>query len=97
MNNSRKEECKPRRGLRQGDSMTSLPFLIVAKGLVGMVRKTIKKNLFHGVKVGRKCVEVALLEFVNDTLIFCEPKYQNTMAIKIILCNFEMIYSLQVP
>jgi len=48
--------------------MAPFLFLIVAQGLAGLVRQATRKNLFSGIKVGDKNVEVNLLQFVDDTL-----------------------------
>jgi len=55
------DEFIPIRGLRQGDPLTPFLFIVVAEGLAGLVRQTVKNNLLHGIKVGSKEVEVSFL------------------------------------
>jgi len=49
-------------------------FLIATKGLAGLVREASRKSVLEGVKVSHKCVDTKLLQFVDDTLFFCQPK-----------------------
>ena len=57
--------------------MAPFLFLIVAEGLAGMVKQAVKKNLYYGVHVGSKTINVGLLQFADDTLFMCEAKIQN--------------------
>ena len=84
------KEFRPLRGLRQGDPLTPFLFLIVAEGLAGLVREASRIGVIEGVRVGRMRVEVNLLQFVDDTLFFCQPRFQCILAIKVILCSFEL-------
>jgi len=65
VNGSPMEEFKPKRGLRQGDPLAPFLFIIVVKGLSGLVREAKKANLLSGVEVGRERVQVELLQFAN--------------------------------
>jgi len=96
VNGSPTEEFKLRRGLRQGDPLAPFLFLIVAKGLAGLVGNASRISVLKGVKVGYKDVDVKLLQFTDDTLFFCQPKLQSILAIKVILRSFEVISSLEV-
>lgn len=71
-------------------------FLIVVEGLAGLVWEAKKKNLLQGVKIGRKEIEITLLQFADDTLLFCEPTYQNILTLKSILRNFKMVFDLKI-
>jgi len=50
VNGNSTQEIKSSRGLTQGNPMTSFLFLIVAAGLVRLVRQVTKKQLYQGVK-----------------------------------------------
>ena len=71
-------------------------FFIVAEGLTGSVRKARGKNLLEGVKVGGKGVNIDLLQFADDTLLFCQPTYENVLTFKAILWRFELASGLKV-
>lgn len=45
---------------------------MVTEGLSGLVRYAIKTNFLKGVKVGRREVEVSVLQFTYDTIFLCE-------------------------
>ena len=85
VNGSPTKEFKPSRGLRQGDPMAPFLFLIVAQGLSGLVNQATKRNLFSGIKIGDKNVEVNLLQFADDTLFVCESSMQNIFVEPILL------------
>jgi len=46
------EEFKPKKGLRQRDSLAPFLFLIITKGLIRLVREAKIASLFKGVEVG---------------------------------------------
>ena len=96
VNGSPTKEFKLRRGLRQGDPLVHFLFLIVVEGLVGLVREATRIGALEGVKVGVKGVDVKLLQFVDDTVFFCQLKYQCILAIKAILRSFEVVFGLRV-
>jgi len=74
VNGSPTTEFKSKRGLRQGDPLAPFLFIIVAKGLAGLVRKASKIGILEGVGVGSNNVDVKLLQFADDTLFFCQPR-----------------------
>ena len=96
VNGSPTEEFKPSRGLRQGDPMAPFLFLVVAEGLVGLVRQASKQNMLTGVKVGRREIECSMLQFADDTLFLCEDSFLNVFTIKTILRCFELVYGLKI-
>lgn len=83
--------------LRQGDPLAPFLFLIVAEGLSGMLRKAVGLNKFVPFKVGLdESVEVALLQFADDTIFMGEASIQNIFAVKSILRCFELVSGLKV-
>lgn len=61
VNGSPTLEFKPQRGLRQGDLLAPFLLLVVAKGLSGLMRIAIEKNMFKSYMVGIFKVEINLL------------------------------------
>jgi len=96
VNGSPTEEFKPSKGLRQGDPLPPFLFFIVAEGLSGIVRQVVDKNLLKVIKVGKKEVDVNILQFADDTLFFYQAETQNIFTIKSILCFFELALGLKV-
>jgi len=45
--------------------------------------------------VWNKGVEVKLLQFADDTISFCQPKFNCILAIKAILHSFEIVSGLK--
>jgi len=90
INGSPTEEFKPSRGLRQGDPLAPFLYLVVAEGLTGLVRQVVKTNMLSGLKIGRKEVEMSLLQYVDDTLFLCENSFTNVVTLKAILRGFEV-------
>ena len=96
VNGSPTEEFKPSRGLRQGDPLAPFLFLVVVEGLAGLVRQAVKTNMLHGLKIGRKEVDVCLLQYADDTLFLCENSFTNVVTLKAILRGFEIASGLKI-
>jgi len=96
VNGSPTGEFKLARGLRQGDSIAPFHFLVVAKGLSGLMRQALLKGLYKGYKAGKQNVELSLLQFMDNTLFFAEDSLQIVLCIKSILRSFEMMADLKI-
>jgi len=96
INGSPTEEFKPSRGLRQGDPLAPFLFLLVAKGLAGLVRQASKKNMLRSVKVGRNEVKCCMLQFGDDTLFMCKDSFSNVFTINVILRCYELVSCLKI-
>lgn len=55
------------RGLRQGNPLSPLLFLLVTETLGAMVTKVLEGGLLKGFKVGREEVIVSHLQYADDT------------------------------
>ena len=55
-----------------------------------------KAHLLSGLKIGRKEVEVSLLQFADDTLFLCEDSYANVVTLKAILKGFDLASGLKI-
>ena len=96
VNGSPTANFKPMRGLRHGDPLALFLFIVVAEGLVGLVRQTLKANMLKSVKVGRYEVESCMLQFADDTLFMCEATFYNVITMKVILRCYELAFGLNI-
>jgi len=96
INGSPTEEFKPSRGLREGDPLAPILFKVAAEDLAGLVRQAVKANLQSGVKIGRKEVELSILQFTYDIVFFCEDSISNVVTLKAILRRFKLASGLKI-
>ena len=96
VNESLTEEFKPTKGLRQGDPLAHFLFIVVAEGLVGLLRQANNVSLLSGIKIGRNEVEFSILQFADDTLFLCEESHNNVVIMKAILRGFELASCLKI-
>jgi hypothetical protein len=84
-------------GVRQGDPLSSLLFVVVMEAFSKMMN--IERELLTRFSVGSWCSEVvALLHLLlaDDTLIFCEPKVEQLHNLKCLLLCFEVVLGLKI-
>jgi hypothetical protein len=96
VNGSPTEEVKIKRGLKQGDSLAPLLFLLVAEGLGGLMRKAVGCARFQPFLVGEGGMPVSLLQYADDTLCIGEATIDNLWTLKAVLRGFEMSSGLKV-
>ncbi|MCH80013.1 LINE-1 reverse transcriptase like, partial [Trifolium medium] len=96
VNGSPTEEFQIRRGLKQGDPLAPLLFLLVAEGLGGLMRRAVEINKFRPFLVGRGAASVSLLQYADDTLCIGEATVENLWVLKAVLRGFEMASGLKV-
>ena len=96
VNESPTQKFKPKKGLRQRDPLAPFLFLIVAEGLVVVIRKVVEKELLESLEIGDKLTKVNMLQHTDDTLFFCKANFQSVFIIKVILNCFELASSLKV-
>ena len=96
INGSPTKEFYPQKGLRQGDPLSPFLFNIVAEGLSCLMTKAIEGGLYKGFLVGKKKVEVSLLQYADDTIFLGEATLANVRTIKAILRAFEMASGLKI-
>ena len=62
----------PSRGLHQGDPLASYLFLICAKGLSALIKRSIHCGSMEGVAICHGAPIISHLFFANDNFIFCK-------------------------
>jgi hypothetical protein len=79
------------RGLRQGDPLSPLLFLLVMEALSKMMSATVDRDLLEGFTVGSRNVAelvVSHLLFADDTLIFCEANGEHLRNLRCLFFFF---------
>lgn len=70
INGMPKGKIEAARGLRQGDPLSPFMFTIISDALSRSMQFCLEKKILKGLVIGRDKVEVSLLQYVDDTLIF---------------------------
>lgn len=78
----------PSRGLRQGDPLSPLFFVIAIERLRHCIQDAINNDVWHPLKFGRGGLEVSHLLFADDILLVAEASTSNVQIISDILLNF---------
>ncbi|KAK9950635.1 hypothetical protein M0R45_006113 [Rubus argutus] len=80
---------KPTRGIRQGDPLSPYLFLLVSKGLSGLLTKVVADTHLHGVVLGGDAPHISHLLFADDSLIFARAVEQEVVFLKQVLLLYE--------
>lgn len=96
VNGSPTDEFKVSRGLRQGDPLSPLLFLVAAEGFNRLVKRAIETNLLRGIEIGNDRVIISHVQFADDTILCCKSDFENIWAIKCLLRIFELASGLKV-
>ena len=87
------------RGLRQGDLLSPLLFVLVMEALGRMLDKAVHEGRMSGFSVGNwegRSMAVSHLLFANDTLIFYEANLDQFLILRMILIWFEAVSGLKI-
>jgi hypothetical protein len=87
------------RGLRQGDSLSPLLFVIIMEALSRMISKAVAGGFLSGFQVGSRdtdSVHVSHLLFADDTLIFSSANPAHIFNLHLLFTWFEAISGLKI-
>nr|XP_025677258.2 uncharacterized protein LOC112777171 isoform X2 [Arachis hypogaea] len=73
-NGNRLDSFAPRRGLRQGDPMSSYLFVLCMERLAGYIANQVDSGLWDPVAVTRGGPRISHLMFADDLLLFCKAQ-----------------------
>ena len=76
VNESPMKEFVAEKGLKQGDPLVPFLFFIVAKGVHGLVSRSVKLGTFRLLKVDDE-VSFSILQYVDDSILFGETSWDN--------------------
>ncbi|KAF5931571.1 hypothetical protein HYC85_027742 [Camellia sinensis] len=85
------------RGLRQGDPLSPLLFILLMEALGHLLARVVQEGLLKGFEVGvvPGVVEVSHLFYADDALIFCDAEEEHIGHLRCVLC-FEAVSGLRV-
>ena len=87
------------RGLRQGDPLSPLLFLLIREVLSRILKKTEEGGFIHGFHVGpvnSTGIRVSHLLFADDTILFCDASREQILSIRLVLTCFQAFTGLKV-
>ena len=87
------------RGLRQGDPLSPLLFLLIMEVLSRTLKKTKEGGLIQGFHVGpinSTGIRISHLLFAVDTILFCDASREQMLSIRLVLTCFQAFTSLKV-
>ncbi|KAL4183078.1 hypothetical protein AMTRI_Chr11g96370 [Amborella trichopoda] len=87
---------KASRGLRQGDPLSPLLFTLVVEGFSLMLKRIEQRSRFNGFKVAVGGPIISHLQYIDDTLIFCDANADQAQAISLFLRCYEVTIGLKV-
>ena len=86
-------------GLRQGDPLSPLLFLLIMEVLSRMLRRSVERGFIRGFQVGRgdlSHVSISHLFYADDIILFCDAYPDQLLYIRMILTCFEAVIGLKV-
>ncbi|XP_016173899.1 uncharacterized protein LOC107616456 [Arachis ipaensis] len=96
INGSPSKPFSMERGLRQGDPLSPILFVLVVEVLHRMVGEAVRNGRISPLLVGRDNIELSHLQFVDDTILFCPQKTETIMNYKRLLRCFELMSGLSI-
>ena len=87
------------RGLRQGDPLSPLLFLLIMEVLSRILKKTEERGFIQGFHVGpvnSTGIQVSHLLFADDTILFCDASKEQILSIRLVLNCFQAFIGLKV-
>jgi len=85
-----------KKGLQQGDPLSSILFNIVADMLALFINRKKTEDQLRGVVPRPIDGGLSILQYANDTILFLEHNLEQAHNMKLILCAFEQLSGLKI-
>lgn len=82
---------RPKRGIRQGDPLSPYLFVICAKGLSGLLRRSEALDQLHGIKICKEAPSIHHLLFADDRFLFARGSLEECVQIRQLLRAYEVV------
>ena len=89
VNGEPKGHIIPSRGIRQGDPLSPYLFLLCLEGLNGLIQHTVDGGHIEGFALCCSDPKISHLFFANDSLLFCQARVEDVVAIQALLSLYE--------
>ncbi|XP_024964849.1 uncharacterized protein LOC112505134 [Cynara cardunculus var. scolymus] len=96
INGSPTQEFPLRRGVRQGDPLPPLLFILAAETLNIIMSEATRNGIFRGIKLPNSGPELSILQFADDVLIMGEWSRLNATNLVRLLRCFQLSSGLKV-
>lgn len=83
-------------GIRQGDPLSPFLFILVSEVLSALIENLHQNGLYEGFVVGKDKIHVPILQFADDTLLFCKYDCNMLVTLKQTIEVFEWCSSQKV-
>jgi hypothetical protein len=87
------------RGLRQGDPLSPLLFVIVMQAFSKLFSVTVQRGFLSGFSVGSSSngvINISHLLFADDALVFCGASPEHLLYLRMFLLSFEAVSGLKI-
>lgn len=96
VNGTPSQEFYPQRGLRQGDPLFPLLFLLAGQVLLCLLKVANLKGIFTGIKINDEGRSISHLQFADDTVLFIKNDMTSILGAKKVLQCFELLSGLKI-
>ena len=83
-------DIKPTRGLRQGHPLSPYLFLLVSKGLNGLIQQAMVAGDIRGFSLYCNGPQISHLFLVDDTLLFCRAEIREVQTSQNLLQKYKL-------